>query len=61
MSGAQALSLTFGEGETALTQRESGSNVFCTAVLALLVQARIPLLRIFHKRVRRLRFARAVE
>jgi len=61
MSGAQARSLTLGEGETSATQRESGSNVFCTAVFALLVQVRIPLLAAFHKRVRRLRLSPPVE
>ncbi len=49
MSGAQVRSLTLGEGETAATQRESGSNVFCTAVFALLFQPAIPLLTVFHK------------
>lgn len=37
MSGAQVRSLTLGEGETAVTQRESGSKVCRTAVFALLI------------------------
>ena len=51
---AQVRSLTFGDGETRLTQRESGANSFCTP-------SAIPFPPVFHKGVRRLRFGYPVE